>query len=120
MLARFNVYIDLFQNHQWLFDEVVHQLEKDLNYPELFEDPSSFSNLEEILALTQRYFKDCIEFEPDHFYSILYKVDLSEVRLHQAMTSGEFETLDEVAAILVLERVVQKVVNRNRYSGRLN
>ena len=107
--------IDTFE---WLFDELVLQIEKDFH---LFDEPLALSHksipaLEEALVVE---LKRVLVESPSFFSHMLYGIDVSEEKLRREMSAGTFASLEYLCAKLILEREIKKVVTRNILSGKI-
>lgn len=117
--TRIHKSLEIINQNNWLIQEILDQLEKDFGYPEIFDTPDYFKNLEDIFKSISVEVARMMKANPDAFYALLYKIDLNENKLKREMESGKYTTLEEVSSELVLERVIQKVITRNVFSKKL-
>ena len=51
------------------------------------------------------------------FYSLMYRIDLSEVQIKKAVEASKDRSFSEIVTELVLQRELLKVIFRRQYSG---
>jgi hypothetical protein len=52
-----------------------------------------------------------------HFKNLLYRIDVSEKRIHQRMITLDESKLDIVLTKMIIERCLQKVLTREKFSS---
>ena len=77
------------------------------------ESPSSYK---ELYDLTLRNISTLINEGSILFKNLLYRIDVSEKKIHQRMLLRNETQLDEVVSKMIIERCLQKVLTKEKYS----
>lgn len=77
------------------------------------DDPKTYSELYNLLLIN---LKTLINEESIQFKNLLYRIDVSEKKIHQRMLLRNESQLDEVVCKMVIERCLQKVLTKEKYS----
>lgn len=98
------------------WQETAIELKKDFRFADEDGFPMQPSDREQLLqALTER-----IAYMLDHDFEFLmhifYRLDLNEQKVSNALTGGGDDPASQLA-LLVIERELQKIETRKRYSG---
>jgi len=88
----------------------IHQLQHEL--PILGFEVFSFSELLEKWAL---YFNNLILNDFAALVSLLYRIDISEIKLRNLLRENSSDNAGELIAALVMERLTQKLKTRETY-----
>lgn len=100
------------EEHPDLRLPLLRQIEKDFQLEDGYLQPEEESFSQWLEAELNRIITYWMEREPARVAQVLYRVDLSESKLQQAMDSGLYESLSALTAHLVMEREMQKVFLR--------
>lgn len=97
--------------------QVLVQLEKDLQTEFIATDVEATDFFEVLHRETANKISYIIHNQPDKLAQLLYKIDLNEAKIRDALqsTSGNVDTLVEA----IVKREMLKVFYRNVYSGKL-
>ena len=71
---------------------------------------------EKIIAAIAVRMEQLIAGNPDQLFSMLYRLDISEKRIKEAMASNE--AIAHQLAILIYERQLEKIAARQRFKSR--
>lgn len=77
------------------------------------KNPDSYSKL---YSLVFSNIHNLINSGSDLFKNLLYRIDVSEKKIHQRMVLRNETQLDEVVSKMVIERCLQKVLTKEKYS----
>lgn len=77
------------------------------------ESPQSYT---ELYTLLQSNITSLINESSSHFKNLLYRIDVSEKKIHQRMLLRNETQLDEVVSKMIIERCLQKVLTREKFS----
>jgi hypothetical protein len=70
---------------------------------------------EKIKTHLSKYITDLIEHDFEKLCNLVYRHDVSEVKFHEALTSGNVKSQAENIADLVIDRELQKVETKKAY-----
>lgn len=76
-----------------------------------------FEQLREQLSV---YFNDLIQTDFEKLVFLLYRIDVDEARMRALLAHKEGEDTAGLIADLVIERQLQKIESRRKYSGKEN
>jgi len=69
-----------------------------------------------LIKALMAYLNDLIVREPDKLISLLYRMDVNELTLKEQLSSHPLENAAAIIARLIIERQVQKIEARKRFS----
>lgn len=95
--------------------ELIQTLNNQLNIllPQVISDNDLLLRLSEIIDhLIEKDFKKLVY--------VLYKVDVSEVKLKQLLQSANNEKASDIIAKLIIERQTQKIASRKKFTSNDN
>lgn len=73
-----------------------------------------YQAVKNLLAERIRYL---LEFEPEKLKSILYRIDVSEEKVLEALANNPLQEATLIIADLILQREIQKTITRKLYSS---
>ena len=80
--------------------------------------PNSYSEEEQFEKLSQ-YLNDLIEHDFNKLISILYRIDVSEKKVREAIAENDAQhSAGSILARLLIEREIQKIELRAKYSSK--
>ena len=117
-LPTHKVSIAKINSQEWLFDELVLQIEKDF---QLFDNQLVLreKNIRLLHDQLLSVLRVLLVQSPTTLNQLLYKIDVSEHLLKDQMDSGRYSSFEELCTSLIMEREVKKVIIRNVLSGKL-
>ena len=77
---------------------------------------NAYEAYEELFEQIEPHIEKMISSNQSKFMGILYRIDVSELKLKQEMAKVEAHKYSEVVTRLVLQKELQKVIIRNIYS----
>ena len=93
---------------------IVNQISKSLEIrKDLLE---SVNNEEALLLLLTEYIQELINKNFEHLLWLLYRVDVGEKKVKQAIENTEPENVANTIAKMILEREKEKIATREKYS----
>jgi hypothetical protein len=92
---------------------VICQLQNELSIGE-----SEVYTLDGLTAKWAQYFNNLIESDFHKLVSLLYRVDVSENKLKQVLKDNPDENAGRIIALLVIERLLQKIRSRAEHRSR--
>lgn len=104
------------ENKKYL-SKVADQIERDFDMCGLAlergnKPPESYHELFELLYPT---ISKLISSGDTQFKNLLYRIDVSEKKIHQRMLLRHEDKLDEVVSKMIIERCLQKVLTKEKY-----
>lgn len=74
---------------------------------------------EEQFKMLSQYLNDLIEYDFNKLIAILYRIDVSETKVREALATNEtHQTGGSILARLLIEREIQKIELRAKYSSK--
>lgn len=73
-------------------------------------------NEEKLVHLLSLYIQELINSEFEHLLYLLYKIDVGEKKVKEAILNSKPEEAHQVIAKMILEREKQKVATRKKYN----
>ena len=71
---------------------------------------------DELLSLLARYIQELIDSDFQYFLWILYKIDVNENKVKETIKQNP-QNSSEIIAQLILERVKEKIITREKYKS---
>ncbi len=113
--------ITRYKDREEILRKTVKQIEKDfiqfgfhIEFPEDLKY-AYYSLFDQLKKFIQQIMTESTE----TFYSLLYRIDLSERAIHEEAKKNPETELEDIITHLILNRELQKVLTREYYSGRL-
>ena len=114
--------IEIYFNNQQVIDQLLRQLEKDLEI-EInslscqFDEINLFNKLHDlILPVVEKN----IQQNYGNFISKLYRIDVSEQKINDALKNKSSSDYADVITELILQKEMQKIITRLVYANRNN
>ena len=113
--------ITTYLNRLDILNETAQQVIKDfgmvgLKIPQVHgarNTPNAYAELfSQILPLVEKLQKENFQ----NFYSLMYRIDLSEMQIKKAVESSKDKSFSEIVTDLILKRELQKVITRRSFS----
>jgi len=71
---------------------------------------------EALKKILSKRIEEMIDHELDRFVNLLYRIDISEAKVKQALSQQPFSKAVENVAEMIIQRQLQKVITRKQYS----
>ncbi len=78
--------------------------------------PQMTPTLEEVKAYLRHHLSELLDRNPQRLMSVLYRIDVAERDVHHAFETAAQGALVDVLVELVIQRQLQKVETRRKYS----
>lgn len=88
-------------------------VQKDLGVDYIPEDVTE----QELLNFLERFVKDLLDNNMERLFYVLYRLDINEAKVHQALLPYAKEPPHEALAMLIFKREQQKAATRLEYSS---
>lgn len=88
-----------------------------LNYFELKQLDADNIAYEKLLASLSEEIAYLIDFDFEHLIFILYRIDVSEDKVKEAIACNDFKKAPRKIAELIIARQIEKVKSREKYSN---
>ena len=75
------------------------------------------SNREQLIGFLLPYVRNLLDFKMDELLKIMYRVDVDETKFKNTLASAEPEKLAEKITELLVDRQLQKIFFRRKYSS---
>jgi len=101
-----------------ILNQTVEQIKKDFSF---FDLPIIFTGnketaFNELLSQIYPHIKKLMDSGHDKFFSLLYRVDISEKQIKSAQQDNSGIEIEKIISELIIKRCLQKVILRKLYS----
>jgi hypothetical protein len=102
-----------------LIKDTANQIIKDFDMfgMEVKFSGNSYNAYEELFDQIEPHIKKLIDFNHSKFMGVLYRIDLNDSQIKNAIEQNSSESFSEIITDLIIKRELQKVVIRNHYKG---
>jgi len=107
---------DITNGDEVSFDELKYQITKDLQLAGIPYLPDDTNNLQELITWTASLCLHLIEKEFQTYMNLLYRIDVPAERFMRMNEENLEYNSNEIAALLLLKREIQKIRLRKKYS----
>lgn len=109
------IYLENTEYLKRVFDQILRDFDMSgVTFNGEDESPESYTELYNLILSN---IHGLINSGNGQFKNLLYRIDVSEKKIHQRMVLRNETQLDEVVSKMVIERCLQKVLTREKYSG---
>ena len=105
-------------NRPDLLMETVKQIEKDFGWFDLkiVFSGNTGNAYTELFSQIQPHIEKMLAENTQQFYSLMYRIDLSEQQIKKAVESAKDSSFSEIVTDLILKRELQKIIIRKSFS----